>query len=231
MAGDLYYFSLYVPDPARAGRFFGPLLNWELSPGGREGSLSIENLRLPGSILPGEPRLTFFLTAPDVPAALARARELDATTEEPQESRSGTFASVRDPFGLEFSLGHLSAEFEASLPEPRTGGAELGYFLLPTPDLAKATEFYAAVLGWEFEPGEQYAHITNTTPPGGLTARREALRPVPFFRVDDIAAAVAKVRELGGESEEPARSDSGLSCDAHDDQGTPFSLWQPAAGY
>jgi predicted enzyme related to lactoylglutathione lyase len=49
--------------------------------------------------------------------------------------------------------------------------------------------------------------------------------------VDDIAAAVTKVRALGGMAEEPTESKSGWGSRCRDDQGVAFDLWQPAPGF
>ena len=52
-----------------------------------------------------------------------------------------------------------------------------------------------------------------------------------YFRVDDLAAAVARVRELGGEADEVADYESGGGVSCRDPQGLPFELWKPAPGY
>jgi predicted enzyme related to lactoylglutathione lyase len=52
-----------------------------------------------------------------------------------------------------------------------------------------------------------------------------------WFKVADIRAAVAQVRELGGSADEPQQSASGWSTACRDDQGTQFNLWQPAPGF
>jgi predicted enzyme related to lactoylglutathione lyase len=51
-----------------------------------------------------------------------------------------------------------------------------------------------------------------------------------YFRVDDIEPA-ARVRELGGEVDEYCTSETGGYAECRDDQGTHFSLWQPAPKY
>lgn len=107
---------------------------------------------------------------------------------------------------------------------------ELGYFVIPVGNVERGKAFYGRLFGWQFEPGETYAHVKNTDPPGGLNQEQGA-HPRVWFRVDDIQAAVARVRELGGEAANPQRSDSGWSSDCRDDQGTYFSLWQPAPGF
>ena len=107
---------------------------------------------------------------------------------------------------------------------------ELGYFALPVADLAKGRTFYGGLFGWQFAPGERYAHIENTKPPGGLTQVAGDTVQV-WFTVADIRAAIARVRQLGGHADEPQQSDSGWNADCRDDQGTRFNLWQPAPGY
>ena len=109
--------------------------------------------------------------------------------------------------------------------------SHLGYFTMPVADLTKGQRFYGALFGWTFEPGDQYAHVGNTTPPGGLVRDAAESSAKVWFRVTDVRAAVARVRELGGSADEPRESPSGWSADCRDDQGTRFSLWQPAPGY
>ena len=48
------------------------------------------------------------------------------------------------------------------------------------------------------------------------------------YRVDDIAAAVERVRAAGGRAGEPERKPYGLLADCEDNQGATFRLWQPA---
>ena len=52
-----------------------------------------------------------------------------------------------------------------------------------------------------------------------------------YFRVDDIAAYAARVRQLGGEVLSETTYDSGPNAVCVDDQGRRFQLWQPAPGY
>ena len=107
---------------------------------------------------------------------------------------------------------------------------ELGYFTTPVAALERGKAFYGGVIGRRFEPGESYAHIGNTRLPGGLHAGAGST-PKVWFRVAEIQAAVARVRALGGQADEPQEGASGWSADCRDDQGARFSLWQPAPGY
>ncbi len=109
---------------------------------------------------------------------------------------------------------------------------ELGYFTIPVSDMKRGRAFFGTLFGWQFAPDadDRYAHIGNTAPPGGLHST-EGSSPQVWFKVDDIQAAVARVRQLGGQAEAPQESPSGWSTACRDDQGTHFNLWQPAPGY
>jgi len=52
-----------------------------------------------------------------------------------------------------------------------------------------------------------------------------------YFRVDDIEAAAAKVRELGGQVLSVADYESGGNAECVDDQGLRFDLFRPRPGY
>src|ERR1700761_4055657 len=109
---------------------------------------------------------------------------------------------------------------------------ELGYFTIGVADVARAMKFYGALFGWEFgDVTDAYAHVSNTVLPFGLRKDAPADLASFYFRVGDMKAMVAKVRELGGAPGEIQDYPSGLNSVCKDDQGTVFSLWQPATGY
>jgi uncharacterized protein len=103
----------------------------------------------------------------------------------------------------------------------------LAYFMLTVADAERAESFFGDLLGWEFAPGNvpQGRQITNSTPPGGLFATGTPAKPEVWFEVDDIDAALARVRELGGRAGEAEEIASGHMASCQDDQGTPFNLW------
>ena len=104
----------------------------------------------------------------------------------------------------------------------------LVYFVIPAADAERAKAFYGAIFGWEFTPGAVPGgfNIEGPTPPGGLFGGGEGSRPMTYFEVDDIEAAVEKVRVLGGEAEEPQRIRVGWMAHCKDDQGLEIALWQ-----
>lgn len=119
----------------------------------------------------------------------------------------------------------------ASPPVARAPG--LGYFTVDVPDGARAAAFYGALLGWDARPGSQPGgfHVENIDPPGGIDGSKREPGVTVYFRVDDVRAAAARVRELGGTVLEEATYPSGGNASCLDDQGVPFQLWQPAPGY
>jgi uncharacterized protein len=107
---------------------------------------------------------------------------------------------------------------------------ELCYFTIGAPDGDRARAFYGSLLGWEFAPGNVPGgwQVTNASPPGGLHGGEPEPGIEVYFQVEDIGAAVARVRELGGEAGEVQASAAGAYASCRDDQGTRFSLFAPA---
>ena len=97
-------------------------------------------------------------------------------------------------------------------------------------DAHRAREFYEAVLQVPFSsrhPGTW--RTSETRPPLGIWRSEGAEPEVQLsYRVDDIAAAVERVRTAGGHADEPQRMPYGLLAECADDQGATFRLWQPA---
>jgi uncharacterized protein len=107
---------------------------------------------------------------------------------------------------------------------------DLVYFMFPVADGGRAHTFFGELFDWEFSPGNVPggSNISNATPPGGMHAGQEPGKPEVWFGVDDMNTALARVRELGGEADEPEKIATGSMASCRDDQGTPFNLW--AAG-
>ncbi len=113
---------------------------------------------------------------------------------------------------------------------------ELSFFELGVEDAERGRAFYEELFGWSFEPGPSGQGYTIATPTvrGGMHGGDARAAPYVFFGVDDMDAAVARVRELGGEvqdldvegdAESQARFGRFKLC--RDDQGSPFGLHQP----
>jgi predicted enzyme related to lactoylglutathione lyase len=105
---------------------------------------------------------------------------------------------------------------------------ELGYFTLHVPDIARAATFYGTLFGWQVEDG---GHVANTKFPLGIGVGGPSDISFAYFRTSDLEAVLQRLPTLGGEVLERDHPPSGLNAKCRDDQGTVFSLWQPAPGY
>ncbi len=100
----------------------------------------------------------------------------------------------------------------------------------PAADTAKARTFYGDLFGWgTSEFGGEY-HVIDNGPAGTITVTEDPFtHPREYFATDDIDASVKRRHELGGCSEDVQTvSGVGRIARCHDDQGTPFSLYEPA---
>ncbi|RJL35722.1 VOC family protein [Bailinhaonella thermotolerans] len=107
---------------------------------------------------------------------------------------------------------------------------QVTYFELPSGDIEATRRFWGSLFGWEFYEGNfpGYSMIKGSEPMGGAPHDDASRHPRVFFAVDDLGAAIARVRELGGTAEEPVVIPSGAYAHCADDQGVAFSLSQPA---
>ncbi|HYB18986.1 MAG TPA: VOC family protein [Streptosporangiaceae bacterium] len=168
---------------------------------------------------------TLHLEVDDVDASTERARRSGAVVErEPADQPYGRGSVIVDPFGHRWMLLR---------PPPRATRMRQGdvaNVTMAAPDAHRAKEFYQAVLQVPFSTGHPGAWRTDQTrPPLGIRSAEGAEPGVQLsYRVDDIAAAVERVRAAGGRADEPERKPYGLLADCVDDQGATFRLWQPA---
>ncbi len=115
---------------------------------------------------------------------------------------------------------------------------EPGFFELGVEDAERGRAFYEGMFGWTFEPGPsgQGYVIGTPTVSGGMHGGDRGASAYLFFAVDDMDAALERVRELGGSVEEmdveggeDAQSSFGRFKLCRDDQGSGFGLHQPPA--
>ena len=165
------------------------------------------------------------LQVEDVDATTERARRSGASVErEPGDQPYGRAAVIVDPFDHRWIL----LRPPASATRLRQG--DIANVTMVAPDARRAREFYQAVLQVPFSAGHSGAWRTEeTSPPLGIVPSEETAPKVQLsYRVDDITAAVERVRAAGGQADEPERKPFGLGADCVDDQGAAFRLWQPA---
>jgi predicted enzyme related to lactoylglutathione lyase len=113
---------------------------------------------------------------------------------------------------------------------------EVAWFEIGVGDTEKGRAFYEGLFGWKFEPGPNEGGYMIGAPnvPGGMHGGDPGGRPYLFFEVDDIQAAIQRVRELGGDAEDAdvegddeSQARYGRFVICHDDQGSYFGLHSP----
>jgi uncharacterized protein len=113
---------------------------------------------------------------------------------------------------------------------------ELAFFELGVDDVNRGRAFYEGLFGWRFDDGPSGQGFMISTPniPGGIHGGDRGAAPYVFFQVEDMEAALRRVRELGGvidesdvEGDEEAITQWGRFKLCRDDQGSPFGLHQP----
>jgi uncharacterized protein len=113
---------------------------------------------------------------------------------------------------------------------------ELAFFELGVDDTERGRTFYEGLFEWKFETGPSGKGFVISAPnvPGGMHGSDAGAAPYVFFGVDDMEAALERVRELGGEVEdmdvegdEASIARFGRFKLCRDDQGSPFGLHQP----
>ena len=116
---------------------------------------------------------------------------------------------------------------------------EVGFIELGVEDPERGRAFYEALFGWRFEPGPsgQGFHIAGSNVPGGIHGGDKGASPYVFFVVDDIDAAVERVRALGGSVEAvdveggaEQHKQTGRFKLCRDDQGSGFGLHDRPSG-
>jgi uncharacterized glyoxalase superfamily protein PhnB len=167
---------------------------------------------------------TLHLGVDDVDGTTERARRGGAAVErEPADQPYGRASVIVDPFGHRWTLLRPPAR------ATRLRQGDVAHVTMMTRDADQAKTFYEAVLQVPFSSGHPGAWRTDqTSPPFGILPSPGAEPQVQLsYRVDDIAAAVERVRAAGGRADEPTRRRFGLSTECVDDQGVTFRLWQP----
>jgi predicted enzyme related to lactoylglutathione lyase len=222
--GDVGYAWLTVPDPDRAAAFYAAVLGWEYAPGHAEGGRQVVGQSLSMGIGRGEPGWHLSYAVDDVAAAAERVRTAGGTSTQPEERPYGTAADCVDDQGTAFAL-HRAGSGPRS-PENGARQGDLSYLTLEVTDSARFRNFYGQVLGWTFTGGtvEDGWSVPGVSPMTGMHGGNAADTAVPMWKVDDVAAAVERVRAAGGTATDPQRQPYGTTSECTDDQGVRFYL-------
>jgi len=175
------------------------------------------------------------LHVPDADATYANAVERGATPLRPiAESYGARQGTLRDPFGHRWFIATALAADDVPVEDaPGRRFGDIGYVTFGVPDGERAARFFGELFGWQMHAGYQPGayHISSITPPSGIDTRYETPEVRVYFRVDDVEATTARVRELGGEVLSVGDYESGGNAECVDDQGLRFDLFRARPGY
>jgi predicted enzyme related to lactoylglutathione lyase len=233
--GDLAYFSLQVDDAARARHFYGAVLGWRFGADDESGhSAQVEGQALPLGIWDGppspgarKPGVLLVHRVADLAASTAAVRALGGTASEPHRETYGLAAECADDQGNGFTLLEMPPE----TPRPPANGGRPGdvvYITISPGDEVRASEFFTSLFGWRFTAGSvsNGLQVSGPAPMMGLWGGLGRQSVTLMYLVDDITAAVRRVRDAGGTAADPEQQPYGITSDCVDDQGMAFSLGQ-----
>jgi predicted enzyme related to lactoylglutathione lyase len=176
----------------------------------------------------GGPSQSIYLTVPDVDAVVARAVDQGAELARPvADYPYGRNGVINDPFG------HRWMVTTPPSPPSRPRQGDVTYASLWLPDAQRAAAFYGSVLDWRIVPGTTpEARQVEGLPTQhiGIWGGQEHRTLFLCFAVDDVHQAVRRVRESGGEAEEPHEEPYGTISMCTDDQGLTFALHEDGGG-
>lgn len=220
--GRFAWYELMTPDVAAAKTFYAEVVGWRSSDALRPGvpytfflagDLPVCGLlSLPANAMSAgaRPYWIGYIGVDDIDASIDRAKSLGGTVFMPPKDIPGTsrFSIIADPqmatLGL---LKWLKARPEQ--PTEPNGPGRIGWHELLAADREAAWAFYSSLAGWRktrLQPGAtgpcQHFAVGGETI-GGIVAKSPMARsPVWLyhFNVDDIDAAVKRVKSGGGEA-------------------------------
>jgi predicted enzyme related to lactoylglutathione lyase len=229
--GDIAFVSLQVPDVGRAQAFFGAVLGWSFGPGSSEQGRQVDSTSPHQGLWGGIEHNTLFLcyAVDDVEAAVARVRAAGGEAQAPTDQPYGRVADCVDDQGTPFAV--FRAPIGEPVPRPAAHGTrqgDLAYVTLEVGDSSRTRAFYSSVLGWRFAAGrvDDGWQVDDIRPGTGIRGDQRVATAIPMYLVDDIGAAVERVRAAGGTASDPERQPYGVTSDCVDDQGTRFYLGQ-----
>jgi predicted enzyme related to lactoylglutathione lyase len=110
---------------------------------------------------------------------------------------------------------------------------EIVHIEIAADDTAQARTFWGSLFGWQFEaypggPSEYHMTRINDRSGAAISNAEPGKRGTrAYFDVDDVNSGVARVRELGGQSDEPMPVPGmGWFAICKDPHGNEFGLWQ-----
>jgi uncharacterized glyoxalase superfamily protein PhnB len=222
--GDVGYISVWTPDADRAAAFYGHVLGWTYDPDTHQVTNTKQRIGIYS--VAGPPTLFCCYAVADLAGARQSIVDGGGTVDQLEQFDFGTLSGATDSQGTSFGV------FQPNPGQPRpelngSGPGEVSYITYEVTDSSAFRSFYSRVLFWTFEPGRinDGWQVEQSHPMAGVAGGSTQQVTVPMWTVEDIDAAVARVREAGGTIiEEPSQQAYGKSAQCTDDQGTRFYL-------
>jgi uncharacterized protein len=243
--GIFSWTDLSTTDPEAAKSFYAGLFGWQSEdlpvPGGSVYSMQQLEGKNVAAVAPQPPQQReagappawqSYITVTSADDAARRAGELGGTVHAPpfDVMDAGRMAVIQDPQGAFFIVWEPKSNIGAGLVN--VPGA-LCWNELASPQLDAAPDFYTKLFGWTVEPFEGGATRYLTIKAAGKAngGMREAQPQEPpywlvYFAVDDVDAAMNRVKELGGRAiAEPFDIAMARIGVVQDPQGAVFALY------
>ena len=241
-AGTPSYVDIGSPDPDATAAFYSALFGWKVNDLGPDAG-GYKMAQIDGDDVagigpqqaPGPPYWTTYVSVDNVDDTSKKVEAAGGTVLVPAMDvmEAGRMAVYMDPNGAAFSAWQAGESIGAYRVN------EHGSFCwaeLNTRNLDTAKKFYTEVFGWDWGGGADYAEfkVGDRTVGGAMPMTPDRFpAEVPehwlvYFAVDDIDAAAAKVKELGGTTmmEPTEAGDAGKFVVAMDPQGAVFATIQ-----
>ena len=170
----------------------------------------------------------------DVDELTARAVQHGARVERPPaDYPHGRNAVIWDPFGHRWIVSAPAGVPDRPAPATPTPG-DVAYVSLWVPDGARASNFFAGVLGWSIDSAPEGAghagQVRGQSLPHGILGGQEPSTLFLCFAVESVDEAVVRVRRAGGTADDPAEQPYGRAADCTDNQGVRFALVEVPPG-
>ena len=211
-------------DSERAATFYGRVLGWAYDAATHQVTNTKQHIGI--FSVPGVNNLLCCYAVADLQGAQQSILDGGGEVDEVEQFDFGAVLGANDSQGISFAV------FQPNPGEPRpelngSGPGELSYITYEVPDSTAFKAFYSRVLFWTFEPGriDDGWGVQQTHPMAGVAGGAKTATTVPMWTVEDVEAAVARVREAGGTViEEPSQQPYGKTAQCADDQGGRFYL-------
>jgi uncharacterized protein len=244
LPGTPSYVDIGTPDPEAASKFYAALFGWTVNDLGEEAEAGgyrmaqIEGDDVAGigpAQNPGPPYWTTYFTVEDADITAKKVEAAGGRVLAPPFDvfDGGRMAVLMDPNGAAFNVWQPKASIGAYRVNEH---GTLCWNELNTRNVESAKKFYADMFGWTFHGDDNYVGFeVDGNGVGGFMPMTPDRFPaeVPehwlvYFAVDDVAAAHAKISELGGTPmmDPFPVPDVGTMTVASDPQGAMFAVIQ-----